>query len=320
MHLFLTGHIQVGKSTLIHHVLSRLPAVTVGGFRTISVRDLPDGSASVYIIGATENEPPVGEENRVGIRPAKPVPNQKGPLAFPERFDSYGCRLLKHAEDNALILMDEIGKMERNAASFLNRVRALLDQDTPILGVVREEGSTPIQEFIRNHPKVRLVHVTEENRNLLKEDLFRMVRHEILKRIPSAGAFVLRDGAPEIEVLMVLTKKGYSFPKGHLEAGETPEEAACREVSEETGIRIRICGKDKWEAASGLPEETRTITYYSAVPIGGTLTPQLSEVRDAVWVPVSKAAELLCFAEDRKAFLRAVSEIIQTPAHHTDRR
>lgn len=96
--------------------------------------------------------------------------NRVFPGAFPERFDTYGCKLLEHAEESTLILMDEIGKMERNASSFLNRVRALLDQDTPILGVVREEGSTPIQEYIRNHPKVHLVHVTEENRDSIKED------------------------------------------------------------------------------------------------------------------------------------------------------
>lgn len=220
MHLFLTGHIQVGKSTLIHHILSQLPDVTLGGFRTISVRDLPDGSASVYIVGAKEEMPSVGEENRIGIRTRTPVPDQKGPLAFPEHFDSYGCSLLEHAEDSTLILMDEIGKMERNAASFLNRVRTLLDQDTPILGVVREQGSTPIQAYIRNHPKVHLIQVTEENRDSMKEELFRMVRHELLKRIPSAGAFVLRDGAEEKEVLMVLTKKGYGFPKGHVETSD----------------------------------------------------------------------------------------------------
>ena len=305
MHYFLTGNIQVGKSTLIKHIRSELPPIAISGFRTISVWDLPEGKASVYIIGATEQSPFFGEENRVGIRPSVPDPNQKGPLAFPERFDSYGCMLLENAESNSLILMDEIGKMERNASLFCSRVRELLDQDTPILGVLRLEGTTPLQELIRNHPKVRLIQVTEDNRDSLRAELLPLVRHELMKRIPSAGAFVIRDGASEKEVLMIRGRKGYGFPKGHVEEGESLEAAAVREVEEETGIKIRICGEEHWETSSGLSEEDRSITYFLAKPCGGELSPLLSEVADALWVPVSKASEMLYFSEDRKVFEKA---------------
>jgi 8-oxo-dGTP pyrophosphatase MutT (NUDIX family) len=54
----------------------------------------------------------------------------------------------------------------------------------------------------------------------------------------SAGGLVLRDG----EILLISTRKGrrWQLPKGHLEPGETPEQAAVRETREETGVRGRV--------------------------------------------------------------------------------
>jgi deoxyribose-phosphate aldolase len=57
----------------------------------------------------------------------------------------------------------------------------------------------------------------------------------------AAGGFVLRQGARGLEVLLIDDQYGrVSFPKGHLEPGETWEDAAVREVREETGIESRI--------------------------------------------------------------------------------
>ena len=54
----------------------------------------------------------------------------------------------------------------------------------------------------------------------------------------SAGGLVVRDG----EMLLISTRKGrrWQLPKGHLEAGETPEQAAVRETREETGVTGRV--------------------------------------------------------------------------------
>lgn len=54
----------------------------------------------------------------------------------------------------------------------------------------------------------------------------------------SAGGLVVRAG----EMLLISTRKGrrWQLPKGHLEAGETPEQAAIRETREETGVSGRV--------------------------------------------------------------------------------
>ena len=168
MHVFLTGDIQVGKTTLINKVLNELPKCRLGGFRTVTKADIPGTAGSVYIVRANascsagasrtggagerfgdenhawilrgdENHAGIlcGDENRVGIRCGNP-----GPKAFPEVFDSFGVSILTDAEDCDLILMDEIGKMERKALIFTGRVLELLDKDIPVFGVLRKEGSS----------------------------------------------------------------------------------------------------------------------------------------------------------------------------------
>ena len=47
MHIFLTGDVQVGKSTIINKTLAALKIERPGGFRSVSVPDLPDGAMSV---------------------------------------------------------------------------------------------------------------------------------------------------------------------------------------------------------------------------------------------------------------------------------
>lgn len=180
MHVFLTGEIQIGKTTLINKVLNELPGCRIGGFCTVTKDDIPGTAGSVYIVRADEAFSAgagctggaglyFGDKNRVGIRCGNP-----GPTGFPDVFDHFGVMTLANAENCDLILMDEIGKMEREAFAFTKRVLELLDKDVPVLGVLRKEGSTPLQERIRNHPKVRLIKMTIESRDQLTPRMIRM--------------------------------------------------------------------------------------------------------------------------------------------------
>ena len=59
-----------------------------------------------------------------------------------------------------------------------------------------------------------------------------------MRVVPGAGGLVFDD---EGRVLLIRDRNGFwVFPKGHVDPGETPEEAAVREVLEETGIRAQI--------------------------------------------------------------------------------
>ena len=68
MHVFLTGPIQVGKSTLLRRVLDRFPDLQPGGFRTVTRADVPGAMGSVYLIPADAADPEWSEKARVAIR------------------------------------------------------------------------------------------------------------------------------------------------------------------------------------------------------------------------------------------------------------
>ena len=66
------------------------------------------------------------------------------------------------------------------------------------------------------------------------------------KYVDEAGAIVLRKSAGKTEVLLILSKKQPTiriFPKGHIESGESPAQAASRECIEEAGVEGRLLGE-----------------------------------------------------------------------------
>jgi 8-oxo-dGTP pyrophosphatase MutT (NUDIX family) len=63
--------------------------------------------------------------------------------------------------------------------------------------------------------------------------------------IRQAGAIVFRTDGADPEILLVTAKrnpKAWIFPKGHIEKGETPEQAALRETREEAGVTGELIG------------------------------------------------------------------------------
>jgi len=81
-----------------------------------------------------------------------------------------------------------------------------------------------------------------------------------MEPVPGAGGVVVNAAG---EVLLIRDRNGYwVFPKGHIDPGETPEEAARREVREETGIEAEILaplGVTRYQNDRG---ETREIRWF----------------------------------------------------------
>ena len=174
MHIFLTGQIQVGKSTLLRRVLAEHPTLRLSGFRT-EMAAVTQRPGPVYIVPAAEFPPQHTSERCVAVR----ATGGRGLTPFPEVFDAQGAAFLHDAEEADLIVMDEIGFLEADAARFSGRIMELLDGGTPVFGVVRGSRDTPLLRFVRTHPKVRLIEVTEENRERLFPEVAALLRSEL---------------------------------------------------------------------------------------------------------------------------------------------
>lgn len=161
-HLFLTGEKGVGKSTLVKGLLAQYPG-PVGGFFTIKTGQVRPGRYTVHLLQAGRDERP-GEENLLFCC-GDPI----GP-ALAARFDMLGCAALAAEEKTGLLVMDELGPHEQNAQGFCQAVFRALDRDVPILGVL-QRADTPLYARVANHPQVRLVEVTVENRQALGQAL-----------------------------------------------------------------------------------------------------------------------------------------------------
>lgn len=135
----------------------------------------------------------------------------------------------------------------------------------------------------------------------------------------SAGGLVVDLARGCAALIGRLDRRGrllWSLPKGHIEVGETAEQAAVREVEEETGIiasvRAPLGSIDYWFVA----EDRRihkTVHHYLLSALGGELSDADLEVTEVAWVPLSELDGRLAYADERRLVRRA-AEILEEPA------
>lgn len=172
MHIFLTGAIQVGKTTIIQKTLDQLNQ-TYGGFKTYFGPDRSSDDRLLYMNGA--DQPNFFTANH-GIAVFK---QDCFPQVDAAKFNTYGVQLIHSAKANrAMIIMDECGNLEDDAINFQHEILKTLEEDHPVLGVIKL-ASNGWTDMIRNHKKVKLITVTSENRNKLPPAL---VNHYLQRR------------------------------------------------------------------------------------------------------------------------------------------
>jgi len=121
----------------------------------------------------------------------------------------------------------------------------------------------------------------------------------------SAGGLIVDHESGAAAVIGRLDRRGrllWSLPKGHIEEGETAEQAAVREVQEETGIHGEILGElgtiDFWFVADGRRIH-KTVTHYLMRATGGELSDADVEVTAVAWVPLPEIAAQLAYPDER---------------------
>ncbi len=118
----------------------------------------------------------------------------------------------------------------------------------------------------------------------------------------SCGAIVYRKFHGNTEILLIRhIKSGYwSFPKGHVEAGETEVETAAREIKEETNVDVLIDpGFRETVAFSPRRDTTKTVVYFVGKALNTDTKPQAEEISEIKWVEIGQAISHLTYDNDK---------------------
>ena len=127
--------------------------------------------------------------------------------------------------------------------------------------------------------------------------------------IHAAGGIVVRrdpTGVAEVAVVWRELRGDWTFPKGKLDAGETYEVAARREVLEETGLTVTavgFAGTTEYQHRKGRP---KVVAYFLMEVTGGRFEPN-EEVDELRWCTVAEAEHLLTWDRDRDLLERAAT-------------
>ncbi|MCT2586509.1 NUDIX hydrolase [Actinophytocola gossypii] len=128
----------------------------------------------------------------------------------------------------------------------------------------------------------------------------------------SAGGVVVNTERDRVVLIGRLDRRGrllWSLPKGHIEEGETPEQTAVREVTEETGILgeiIRPLGTIDYWFVADRRRIHKTVHHFVMTERGGELSDEDIEVTEVAWVPLDELEERLAYADERRLVLRAL--------------
>ena len=125
------------------------------------------------------------------------------------------------------------------------------------------------------------------------------------ERSCGAVVYTLRDG--QRLYLVEHTPSGkYVLPKGHVEAGETEQETALREIKEETNLEVALdCSFREIAVYSPKPNVEKAVVFFLAQPLTWDLIPQPGEVVSLAWLPFEEAEPIMTYSAIRQVLIKA---------------
>ncbi len=128
----------------------------------------------------------------------------------------------------------------------------------------------------------------------------------------SCGAicYLVRDDQLKVLLICHVHGRHWSFPKGHVEPGESEVQTAHREIFEETGITVQLIDGyrevSRYNPTQGI---TKDVVYFLGRAENNNIRLQTEELREAAFVPLAEAFKRLAYPADRNMLNKAIEAI-----------
>lgn len=133
-----------------------------------------------------------------------------------------------------------------------------------------------------------------------------------MKYEKSCGAIVYRKYHGNIQILLIkhVNSGHWSFPKGHVETGESEPQTAIREIMEETNVDVIIDTTFRETVTYSPKKDTfKIVVYFLARAKNFSFIPQLDEIAEIKWVDIDYARNILTYDNDKSIVTKAKSAI-----------
>jgi 8-oxo-dGTP diphosphatase len=126
----------------------------------------------------------------------------------------------------------------------------------------------------------------------------------------AGGVVTRRTSDDDVEVLVVHRPRydDWTLPKGKLERGESYEDAAVREVEEETGVRCELGPELPSHRYVDRHGRDKVVRYWEMTPVAARAREADDEVDEVRWVRAGDARTLLTYDADRRLLAGVVRE------------
>lgn len=128
----------------------------------------------------------------------------------------------------------------------------------------------------------------------------------------SCGAIIYYIAKTSTRILLVKNNNGryWSFPKGHIEIGETEMQTAVREIKEETNLDVEI--KDNFREVSEycpFGRIRKKVVFFLAQAFTENVKIQREEIAEYIWVDIQQARKLCTYENDLRIINKAETAI-----------
>ncbi len=150
MNILLTGEINAGKSRLIDAYL-REYAGSIGGYKTVREKTSTDEFFGIYLLDVCNPGALLTKQNRIGT-----CYEDRSLVCHTDVLEAAGADALSFDVQPSLIVMDEIGVLEKDCAAFTQRITECLDSSTSVLGVIKKKRSRFLESIIDRNDVVAI--------------------------------------------------------------------------------------------------------------------------------------------------------------------